>query len=359
MKIKLNKEMINDITKLSNSIINQNAINDILKTMKIELKDNVINFNVANETSSAKVYFNVLENENKVVYVNANLFSGIISNLDECELSLNDNNLEIKSNSFKSKLNIIDIEYDLNIDIDEKKKIFTTTKSELDIITNILIKTIGSDNILQNIYFKNNNGNIVGMTTNSFIACFLKNIEFSNIDNFNEIIIEPKFIKNILNNNLNDYVIDFFEAENHIIAIFGNKIIKNKKIDFGKYPNIENHFNANIDYKLSVDSNNLLKAVERGSVLVETDATPTININVDDNTLKINFNSSQLGSATELININDSIEFKYKAYFNLKLLLSFLKQLDNGITEIEIVNKKQWLLSNNSNFKYLILPLNK
>lgn len=136
---------------------------------------------------------------------------------------------------------------------------------------------------------------------------------------------EAKFVANISAKKLVDIVRSFEPTDEVKIAVsetkavfaFGNSIISTRLIS-GDYPNTKNIFPTAFSYTLQVNSQDLLKAMERASLL-STEYEGVIKLFMDEDEVTMVSRSSAYGSSNEKLSVfqynGEHLEISFKASF--------------------------------------------
>lgn len=372
MKFKLNRNQLNDILKLSSSVINENALNPILTCILVQASatNNNLHFIFSNERISfKKTIDNVFVDDDFSFCVKSKIFNGILNKLDNQEICFEriDSTLRITTNQFESNINLTDVmlypeivfdEYkiaDCILKLDNKKLAYiykttsSTTATPLDNNNNL---------ILCGIHFETKENNIAIISTDSFRASYLL-IPKTNDATF-EFVIEPSSIKYVIDNSNSNDEIEIYYKHQNIYFKWGQTISLAKLSLVGNYPNIYNHFDKQLDSVVKIKNQNLSSILEHGSTLVQSEKIPSAKILIDHDKVEIRYQSIDFGSSYETTNWEFFNNINFDFMINIKLLSSILKIYDpQDILTINFSPNKPIIIQkdDNSNLKHLILPL--
>ncbi|WP_002147576.1 DNA polymerase III subunit beta [Bacillus cereus] len=101
----------------------------------------------------------------------------------------------------------------------------------------------------------------------------------------------------LMNNNSN--FVSIYLSENHIIFKFGTITLYSRLIE-GKYPNISSLIPNEFQTVINIDRKKILQGVDRSSLLASEWANNNVNLEIiDESTIKISSNASQVGKISE------------------------------------------------------------
>ena len=144
----------------------------------------------------------------------------------------------------------------------------------------------------------------------------------------------------------------FIENENLILI---------DKVMYGEYPKLvlNNAFNINSNIVINVLKKDLQSALERGKIFVNSERTPLVLINIENNKMFLEFSSYEFGSSKEEINIQKISGNNLKILLNVNFFLNLINTIDVDNVELHFENdtKPVVIYNDNTNFKELLLPI--
>ena len=371
MKFEIEKKQLNDILKLSSSVINEQAVNPILTCILVQtdLANNQIFFTFANETVAFKhAITNVNIDEDFSFCVKAKIFNGMLSKVNATTISFEkiDSTLRIMAGTFESRINLTDMMLYPEFNFSEYslfKKIMELTPAVLSRIYNVIAPTIVSlgesgNIVLSGMHFQTKDNDIAIVSTDSFRASYLL-IPNDTKEQF-DFIIEPQSLKYIMDNAAKASKIEVYLMGQKMFFKWDNTISLVKLSIAGGYPNIYNHFTKQLSAHFSIKNRNLLNMLETGASLVQGDKVPTANVSVDKDKVEINYKSLDFGSSYESTNWESFNGVDIAFQVNIKLLISILKIYDmDDVLDIWFSNREPIVIfkKDSTDLKHLILPL--
>ena len=147
-----------------------------------------------------------------------------------------------------------------------------------------------------------------------------------------------------------------------------NKLIINNenltlidKVMYGQYPSsiLNNAFNIKENVIVNTNKKDIQTALERGKIFVNTERTPFVLINIENQKMYFEFNSYEFGSSKEEINTTNIDGNDLKILLNVNFLLNLINTIDKDKIQIvfENDNKPIVIYNENPNFKELLLPI--
>lgn len=163
-------------------------------------------------------------------------------------------------------------------------------------------------------------------------------------------------ISKILMGDIEDKVLIYF-LDNHILFEFDHTIVLSRLIE-GDYYKIDQMLSSDYETKITISNKELIASIDRGTLLIrENDKQPVI-IQVTDEKLAIEIQSS-IGS------MNDEIAIRKEGKdlmigFNPRLLLDALKVIEDETIDIYLINSKSpcFIRDEEQSYIYLVLPIN-
>lgn len=369
MIITIKKNIIlNELLKVSR-IISQKTLIPSLLGILIEIKKNKIIFITSDGDISIKS--EIIDNDLNITQIGSVLIKNkfiieIIRKIEDEFITLEiikENLIKIKANNFNSVLNTLN-------SVDYPKLFFETEGIEI-FFTNELLKEIisqtsfamGEKNkriIFNGLNFKTdkNNNELIITATDSFrLSC--KKIKYNNNFKF-DVIIPGKFIHEI--NRLiseNKQEIKMKITNKSVGVNINNTIIQTKIIE-GIYPNINKVIPTFFNTSLTINNNELIKIIERASILSNDKTTTIVTLKIKDQKVLISSFTQEIGNTEEEIK-----EFKIEGteqtiFFNSKYVLDALKSFKTKKITIKMIDEtKPLIITANDDFslQQLILPI--
>ncbi|MES5893981.1 MULTISPECIES: DNA polymerase III subunit beta [Bacillus cereus group] len=137
----------------------------------------------------------------------------------------------------------------------------------------------------------------------------------------------------LMNNNLNFVYI--YLSESHIIFKFGTITLYSRLIE-GKYPNISSLIPREFQTVINIDRKKILQGVDRSSLLASEWANNNVNLEIiDESTIKISSNASQVGKISETQQI-DTIhgQKQLNISFDGRFMVDALKAMKEDIVTL-------------------------
>lgn len=371
MKFKIEKNMLNDVVKQINSVVNENTLNVMFTHLLVKTNstNNEVYFTFANEKIAIKkTISNVLIDDDFSFCLKAKIFTGIVSKLNSDEINFEkiDSTLNISTNNFESNINLVDTLLFPELMFDEYKvcnKILTINSGLLSKIYKYTSPTVAQPQeqstalVLCGIHFHAKDQFINVVSTDSFRASYFT---FLNAENKEfEFIIEPSILKQVIDSSLNREI-EIYLKDYLLFFVWENTIVNVKLSLVGNYPNIYNHFTKQYDSQFTIKNKDLLEMVEHGLSLVQNEKTPVAKISIDQDKVEIRYQSIDFGSSYETTKWNTFNGVNILFNINTKYLISILKIYEpDDILSISL-SKNLPIIIKKENFdelKHLVLPL--
>lgn len=364
MKFYCNKNELNKALSNVSHSVPVRTTTSILEGILVEIKDEKMILTATDTTIIIETTISVYCDDEFSFVVPAKLFSGIISKLPEEEIMMEYNpkkeKLNIKSGGsnadiicFKSddfpKIKIQDGENVIFLNKEDVKKIikktaFSASSDEFNgILTGVLLQ------------IENKNMKMVGVDPFR-IATY--NIEIENEESVS-VVIPAKLINDVskIINDEGEENMSLEISEKKVIMKFdNNKVIINTFT--GKYIDYERIINKDGNINVRVKKDDLLKSIDRASLLTSLQNNNLIRFNIENNVIIIN-------SLNEEGNIEEKIEvIKEGEDIQIGLNSKYLKDVLSVIEEEEIIMNMKDSTSpciikplKGETYKYLILPI--
>ena len=372
MKLTINKNTINKILKITNSIISNYNINPLLDNFLLIAEQNTLTVICGNQNND-KLKFVIREGfeiikEGKIL-LKSKILSKIVTNLKNEKIVLEkveENTLKINNSTFEAEIVLLKTNeyFDYQFNLSEEENVFNLSYDKIQIIIDkmshaILVNNNLTNSVMNNIHFLSDvdNKKLKLSATDGFKISFLE-LDFDvnlNLD----FIINIEILKRVMNLSSKNSDIRMSIKENNVYFEFDGILIFSSLV-VGQFPNVENFFINNPIINFSIDKNELLNSLEKGSIFVIKEDTPIVDITIEKNQMIINFKSLEIGSSVETLNIKNHIGDRIKILLNVNYLSSILKAFDNDIVKFEIESYIKPIIikdEKNISFKQLISPI--
>lgn len=313
------------------------------------------------ETSNieAEVY------EKGSVALDAKLFSDIIRNLPTEFVTLNvDDNFNCTITSGKSVFNIKGLDGEqfpmpetLNRNIGETEINSLTLK-------NMVKQTIFSVAVEENrpiltgelLKFDENNLHVVAI--DGYRVSWRKNpVEYSN---YTELVVPAKTLHEICRLLPDDETnVKMVFSAMHIMFTIDKCTIVSRLLD-GDYLNYENLFTSESSLVLTANTQELLTALSRATIIADDSKKTEITLTISDRFININSNTS-IGTLNEDVAINIECGDDLVIQFNARYLIDILNIVEEEYVKLHFnTNKSPCIITSvtGDSFKYLVLPIN-
>ena len=372
MKLTINKNTINKILKITNSIISNYNINPLLDNFLLIAEQNTLTVICGNQNND-KLKFVIREGfeivkEGKIL-LKSKILSKIVTNLKNEKIVLEkveENTLKINNSTFEAEIVLLKTNeyFDYQFNLSEEENVFNLSYDQIQIIIDkmshaILVNNNLTNSVMNNIHFLSDvdNKKLKLSATDGFKISFLE-LDFDvnlNLD----FIINIEILKRVMNLSSKNSDIRMSIKENNVYFEFDGILIFSSLV-VGQFPNVENFFINNPIINFSIDKNELLNSLEKGSIFVIKEDTPIVDITIEKNQMIINFKSLEIGSSVETLNIKNHIGDRIKILLNVNYLSSILKAFENDIVKFEIESYIKPIIikdEKNISFKQLISPI--
>lgn len=376
MKIKIQKNELIKILKISEIIISKRnySSNPIFNFSLLNIKNNDSKI-ISNNGNTILQYLINQKNleifEEGKILINPKTLLEIANKLNDEWIELNkieETVLIIKTNKFNAQINLInEFEYPItNFDNYNSEKINFTINDIDQIIQKISWSTLPITNEIKpicGVYIDSemNTNKITCLGTDSYKITYLT-LENKNKSNFNFIIDNTTLrIMSELYKWTNDSNFKLSLNEMNKLFIENENLILIDKIMYGEYPKLvlNNAFNINSNIVVNVLKKDLQFALERGKIFVNSERTPFVLINIENNKMFFEFSSYEFGSSKEEINIQKIDGNNLKILLNVNFFLNLINTIDVDNVELHFENDTRPVViyNENSNFKELLLPI--
>lgn len=179
----------------------------------------------------------------------------------------------------------------------------------------------------------------------------------SSADDF-EAIIAGAFLQEIAALTRSEEGVRIAVAENQIVIRYRDTVFINRRIE-GNYPNYKQLLPNSCSTKVTVDTNRLVAAVKRASLLIQPSSPVRFTIDTDAQAIQISSVAHDIGSAQEMVSCvveGNSVEIA----FNYAYVLDGLSVVDSENVLLEVnegIKPGIFKSSEGEKFLYLIMPV--
>jgi len=295
----------------------------------------------------------------RYIYDIVRKLNGEVINIEE----IIDSQVLITTDLSSFKLNCNEVSEFPNIDLEFTntpllidQKVFKTTINQ----TIFATSTQESRPVLTGINFKISE-NIMEVTATDSYRLSKKRINLDNKVEDNVDIIIP-------NRNLNEIIklisdedskIELHIFNNKVIFKINNLIIMTRLIN-GSYPDTNKLIPDEFELKIKVNLNNLYSAIDRASLLTNTEEKNTIKLETKNDVMIISSNIPEIGNVEEKININKNNDKEIKISFSSKYMMDAIKTFDSEEVELSFNGEIKPIILNyvdHDDLTQLILPI--
>ena len=297
--------------------------------------------------SGRYLYDIVRKLNNDIINIEEIIDSQVLITTDNSSFKLNCNNVKEFPN--------IDLEFTNNPILIDKKDFKTT-------INQTIFATSQQESrpILTGINFKINSNQIEVTATDSY-RLSKKTLEIeNNIENNVDIIVPSRNLSEIIKL-LSDEEekIELHVFSNKIIIKMKNIIIMSRLIN-GNYPDTNKLIPEKFNLKVKVNLNDFYNAIDRASLLTNTEEKNIIRLETKGDTMIISSNIPEIGNVEEKIIVKKDNKVDIKISFSSKYMLDAIKTFDSNEIELSFNGEIKPIILNyvdKNDLIQLILPI--
>lgn len=297
--------------------------------------------------SGRYIYDIVRKLNNEVINIEEIIDSQVLITTESSSFKLNCNNV--------SEFPNIDLDFtDSPILIDEK--VFKTTINQ----TIFATSTQESRPILTGINFKINENIMEVTATDSYRLSKKRILLDNNVENNIDIIIPSRNLSEIIK-----LIPD--EEDKMELHIFANKVIfkiKNlivmTRLINGNYPDTNKLIPETFELKIKVNMDNFFNAIDRASLLTNSEEKNTIKLETKNDMMIISSNIPEIGNVEEKIKIEKNVDSDIRISFSSKYMMDAIKTFDSEEIELSFNGEIKPIIINyvdNDDLTQLILPI--
>lgn len=170
-----------------------------------------------------------------------------------------------------------------------------------------------------------------------------------------EMILPTKAVNELMRVLLNEGEVKIYAQKNQVVFEMGTTIMSSKLVD-GVYPNYRQVIPGGCDERVTLEREELLRAVRRVSVMT-TDKSNAIRLTFSANQLIINITSQEVGEGRETIPVKYTGK-EISIVFNPEYVMDPLKNMDDDEVYFELSDgHSPALLKCSVPFLYVLMPL--
>jgi DNA polymerase-3 subunit beta len=170
-----------------------------------------------------------------------------------------------------------------------------------------------------------------------------------------EMILPTKAVNELMRVLLNEGEVKIYAQKNQVVFEMGTTIMSSKLVD-GVYPNYRQVIPGGCDERVTLEREELLRAVRRVSVMT-TDKSNAIRLTFSSNQLIINITSQEVGEGRETIPVKYAGK-EISIVFNPEYVMDPLKNMDDDEVYFELSDgHSPALLKCSVPFLYVLMPL--
>lgn len=367
MHIECNKNnLINAINIVIKAVTTRSTM-DILSCILLNadrdgfrLIGNDLKLSIETSNVEAEVY------EKGSIALDAKIFSDIIRNLPTEYVTIKvDDNFNCTITSGKSIFNIKGIDGEQFPRPETLNRNIGETEINATVLKNMIRQTIFSVAVEDNrpiltgelLKFDENELNIVAI--DGYRVSWRKSPV--NYSSYTELVVPSKTLNEIcrLLPDNEDVKVKLIFSSMHIMFIFDKCTVVSRLLD-GDYLNYENLFNNESPLILTANTQELLTALSRATIIADDSKKTEITLTIRDRFMNINSNTS-IGTLNEDIAINIESGDDLIIRFNARYLIDVLNAVDEEYVKLHFnTNKSPCIITGvtGESYKYLVLPIN-
>jgi DNA polymerase-3 subunit beta len=170
-----------------------------------------------------------------------------------------------------------------------------------------------------------------------------------------EMILPTKAVNELMRVLMNEGEVKIYAQKNQVVFELGTTIMSSKLVD-GVYPNYRQVIPSGCDERITIEREELLRAVRRVAVMV-TDKSNAVRMTFSANQLKITISSQEVGEGRETVPVK-YVGKEISIIFNPDYVMDPLKNMDDDEVYIELSDgHSPALLKCSVPFLYVLMPL--
>lgn len=330
-----------DRNELLKGLLNSSKVakgaDQVLNNLKIDLYEEKIEITGSNGELTIKTIIPRYKNDKALfrdvlpgsILLNAKMFTEVVRRLDDPEISISieDNSIaKIQTSKSLFNLNVTRAEEYRDLDFEEEGVFISLSKNDfLDAVNQTSFAcSIKARPILQCVNIENDNDQITFVATDGSRLA-KKTIQYES---------NNRFIVNINQKNINevahtltddDEKIDIYISDRKVLFKLSNCVIIST-ITSGEYPNTKNIIPHNFYYRLEVNSDEFLKALDR-IVLLSIDRENIVKLTMNEDEVILSSKSQEIGDAKEVLQLFKYTGERLEISFNVNYVSQAIKAL--------------------------------
>ncbi|PGZ10344.1 DNA polymerase III subunit beta, partial [Bacillus cereus] len=244
--------------------------------------------------------------------------------------SMNEQLITIQSDEITLNLNGFSANEFPNVPfIDEHAEIHVETEQLIEVFKQTVFATAKNESrpVLTGVHFVIDHNKLICAATDSHRLA-LREIPISSHAKLNCIVPSSTISELLKLMNSNSNLVYIYLSESHIIFKFGTITLYSKLIE-GKYPNISGLIPNESQTVINIDRKQILQGVDRSSLLASEWANNNVNLEIiDESTIQISSNASQIGKISETQQIDTILgEKQLNISFDGRYMVDTLKAI--------------------------------
>lgn len=367
MKLQILQENLEKAVNITTRFASTKAQLPILGNILLSVRKSKIYISSTNLEISASVQVGAKVDEEGEISIPAKVMADLISNLpkETIDIDSDKEQLKISTNGFSSTIlgmNATDFPNVPNI-IEEKDSISFPKKELSESLNKVSFATSTDETrpILTGVLFILEEGKLSLVSTDGF-RLSKKTIVVPSLKGKNKSVVIPKGVLLEIGRGIfvSDNILVKLE-ENEKQAIFGlDDTVLTSRLLEGEYPNFEKIIPKESTIKISLDKEELLRAVKLASIFARESAN-VIKIKVLKESIKISAESGQAGSQETKVDAKVEGEIKdFEIAFNFRYLEEFIHSVVGEEIAMEFLNSTSagvFKDTSDPNYIHLIMPV--
>lgn len=170
-----------------------------------------------------------------------------------------------------------------------------------------------------------------------------------------KIIVPAKTVAELLRNLEGQEEAKLVLGDNQVLFDLGNTVMVSRLIE-GEFPNYEQVIPSKAKNTIKIDTNKLLLATRRASILTSQES-PSIKIDLARDKMVVSKERAEIGEAKEEIGIGYSGN-EFSIGFNPAYLIDALKTISQEKVDLELTDpEKAGVIRSEDNYVYIVLPM--
>lgn len=363
MKASITKSELSNALGIVSKGISSRSTLAILSGVLISTQGKNLMFQSTDLEISVKCFAPSFIEEEGSVVVPGRLLSSIVHNLPDAaiQLSTEGNKFKVECMSSCFMLSTQDTaDFPAFPELNPERSI-SLSPTKLAEMTHKVSKVVSRDEsraVLTGMLLSVEGGNLQLVATDSYrLAIASTSFEDEEVEPL-DIIIPGRIFDEIMKSSAAEESITIGLTDNQIIFEFGDNIFVTRKIE-GRYPNYKQLIPADNNCRIIVDTQALLAAVKRVSLLSQTHTPIKFTFDPDAQIIELVSQSQEVGTANESVDA-EIVGDKTEIGFNHQYILDGLTSIDSEQTVIEVQTSLKpgiFKAMGEEKFLYLAMPV--